>query len=143
MLLRQLLTPSEAQGFSPGLTNPTPEKTIENPISDFPQPNQSPTLCKNDPEIASCPICRHPEHETLREILTQPHDIHKISAEWNIPILDLWRCRLHHLEDPTDFYSIIGSAARKARLLDATDLNPQVVLSDEELEDRLEQLHAA
>ena len=135
--------PGEAQGFSPGLTKPTTEKTIENPISDLSQLNQTPTLCKNHPGIDACVVCRHPEYETLREILTLPHDIHKISAKWNIPILDLWHCRLHHLEDPTDFYSIIGAAARKARLLDATDLNPQVALSNEELEARLEQLHTA
>ena len=111
------------------------EKTIENPISDISQPNQPPTLCKNNPEIDSCTVCRHPEHETLREILTLPHDIHKISAKWNIPVLDLWRCRLHHLEDPTHFYSIIGAAARKSRLFDATDLNPQVILDEDPIED--------
>jgi len=139
-------TPSvlgEAQGFSPALTNPTPEKTIQNPISDISQPNQPPTLCKNNPEIDSCVVCRHPEHETLREILTLPHDIQKISAKWNIPILDLWRCRLHHIEDPMDFYSIIGAAARKARLFDATDLNPQVAIPESEYEICQEQSHAA
>ena len=141
-------TPDRALSVSDGLKEPsadipTAEKTIENPISGISQPNQSPTLCKNDPEIDSCTVCRHPEHETLREILTLPHDIHKISAKWNIPVLDLWRCRLHHIEDPMDFYSIIGAAARKARLFDATDLNPQVAIPESEYEICQEQSHAA
>ena len=63
-----------ALSVSDGLTEsaadiPTPEKTIENPIPDISKPNQSPALCKTNPEIDSCPVCRHPEHETLREIL--------------------------------------------------------------------------
>ena len=33
------------------------------------------------------------------------------------------------------FYSIIGAAARKSRLFDATDLNPQVILDEDPIED--------
>jgi hypothetical protein len=106
-------------------------ETIQNPIPDFSQTIQPDTLCKSDPEITSCPLCRHPHREQLRYLLGRTHDIHSISSEWDIPILDLWRCRLHHIEDPTDFYNPLGAVLRKSRLLDATDLKPTVYIEDE------------
>ena len=132
------ITTAEAPSPAPNL-EPQPQPvpappnlTIHdsNPISDNPQSHQPPALCKTRPEIDSCPVCRHPQSQELRYLLDRPHDIHQISAAWQIPVLDLWRCRLHHIENPADFYDIIGVSVQKARLLDKTDIQPVVVIED-------------
>ena len=73
-----------------------------------------------------CPICCHANHQAIQVRLASGDHLIQIAATHDISIAALWRCRLNHIQDPTEHYDIDVASAQKARLLNKPDQKPMV-----------------
>jgi hypothetical protein len=73
-----------------------------------------------------CPICCHANHQAIQIRPASGDRLIQIAATHDISIAALWRCRLNHIQDPTEHYDIDVASAQKARLLNKPEQKPMV-----------------
>ena len=77
--------------------------------------------------VRTCRVCGHEQAGAIRQQITNGRPLDEIAREFQLNPVDLWRCRLYHIEDPLQFYNFIEASAEKARVLDAARIHPLIL----------------
>ena len=71
-----------------------------------------------------CSVCLHSEAAAIRLGLGRGAGLGAMAPSCGVPVWDLWRCRVHHVEDPVAHYDGIWAAAARSRFLNGSAADP-------------------
>ena len=118
--ITEIRPPEEIPPVEPE-TEPNCDET--KPISIENEPNQPVGI------VQPCPVCI--QHRDLRPTLGQRPPLEPLARQTGLSVVELWRCRLHHCEDPARFFDVDVASLCKARLFDAPAYQPIVRIIDD------------
>ena len=77
--------------------------------------------------VRMCRVCAHEKAGAIRLQLANGRPFNELAREYQLSQVELWRCRLQHIEDPFKLYNFLDASAEKARALDAARIHPLIL----------------